>query len=138
MRRGEITTDSRIFHRATSSWISITKHPEYRRLQAELGWYYDPPAPQELVGLPDFPKKRRFLRGLAERGAALAASGWTSLKKGYRKQSVSSRKPPRASRPGSPKSATPKPAAPQAEPSQPAQQNGPQIDPTRKGWTFYP
>ena len=31
MRSGEITPDSRIFHRATDQWIPITEHPEYRR-----------------------------------------------------------------------------------------------------------
>jgi hypothetical protein len=35
MRDGTITADSRIFHRATARWISITKHPEYRRYQAD-------------------------------------------------------------------------------------------------------
>ena len=31
IRRGVIGPDSRIFHRASSSWISITLHPEYRK-----------------------------------------------------------------------------------------------------------
>jgi hypothetical protein len=35
MRSGEITPDSRIFHRATDQWISITEHPEYRRFLTE-------------------------------------------------------------------------------------------------------
>lgn len=35
MRRGEITPDSRIYHRAASRWISITEHPEYRKFLAE-------------------------------------------------------------------------------------------------------
>jgi hypothetical protein len=31
---GVIGPDSRIFHRASSSWISITLHPEYRKAMA--------------------------------------------------------------------------------------------------------
>jgi hypothetical protein len=34
IRGGVIGPDSRIYHRATSSWISITFHPEYRRALA--------------------------------------------------------------------------------------------------------
>ena len=34
IRRGVIGPDSRIFHRASSSWISITLHPEYRKAMA--------------------------------------------------------------------------------------------------------
>jgi hypothetical protein len=32
IRGGVIGPDSRIFHRASSSWISITYHPEYRKV----------------------------------------------------------------------------------------------------------
>lgn len=35
IRSGVIGPDSRIFHRASSSWISITLHPEYRKAVAE-------------------------------------------------------------------------------------------------------
>ena len=34
IRRGEVGPQSRIFHRASSSWVSITVHPEYRRAAA--------------------------------------------------------------------------------------------------------
>ena len=34
IRGGVIGPDSRIFHRASSSWISITLHPEYRKAVA--------------------------------------------------------------------------------------------------------
>ena len=39
IQRGVIGPDSRIFHRASSSWISITLHPEYRKAMAarEIG-----------------------------------------------------------------------------------------------------
>jgi hypothetical protein len=35
LRSGEITGDSRIYHRAGSCWVSIMEHPEYRRVLAE-------------------------------------------------------------------------------------------------------
>jgi len=35
MRSGEITPDSRVYHRAASRWISIAEHPEYRKFLAE-------------------------------------------------------------------------------------------------------
>jgi hypothetical protein len=35
IRNGVIGPDSRIFHRASSSWISITLHPEYRKLATQ-------------------------------------------------------------------------------------------------------
>jgi hypothetical protein len=34
VRAGVIGPDSRIFHRASSTWISITLHPEYRKAMA--------------------------------------------------------------------------------------------------------
>ena len=34
IRRGEVGPRSRIFHRASSSWISITLHPEFRKAAA--------------------------------------------------------------------------------------------------------
>jgi hypothetical protein len=32
IRRGEVNSQSRIYHRTTSTWISITLHPAYRKL----------------------------------------------------------------------------------------------------------
>ena len=34
IRRGEVGPQSRIFHRTSSSWISITVHPEFKRAAA--------------------------------------------------------------------------------------------------------
>jgi hypothetical protein len=34
IRRGDVGPESRIFHRASSSWVSITVHPEYRKAVA--------------------------------------------------------------------------------------------------------
>lgn len=36
VRSGAVDTHSRIFHRATSKWISITVHPQYKAIAAEL------------------------------------------------------------------------------------------------------
>jgi hypothetical protein len=35
LRSGEITAESRVYHRAAARWISITEHPEYRKYLAE-------------------------------------------------------------------------------------------------------
>ena len=37
IRRGDIRPESRIFHRATSSWISITLHPAFKQATAHHG-----------------------------------------------------------------------------------------------------
>lgn len=34
IRRGEVGPRSRIFHRASSSWVSITVHPEFKKAAA--------------------------------------------------------------------------------------------------------
>ncbi len=36
IRRGDVGPRSRIFHRASSSWVSIMVHPEYRKAAADL------------------------------------------------------------------------------------------------------
>jgi hypothetical protein len=116
IRSGEITADSRIFHRATRTWISITEHPEYKRFRSEV----NPP-----------PRRRRFLDNFVERGAALATSSWASLKRRFdskARKPAGSRKPAKPARPVPP--AQPAPEAPQAEPQNP--------DSLRKRWTFFP
>lgn len=35
IRRGEVTAQSRIYHRAASTWISVTFHPQFRRVSGE-------------------------------------------------------------------------------------------------------
>ncbi|MBA3893634.1 MAG: hypothetical protein H0X69_08055 [Gemmatimonadales bacterium] len=34
IRRGEVGPQARIFHRASSNWISITLHPEFKKMNA--------------------------------------------------------------------------------------------------------
>jgi hypothetical protein len=41
IRAGDVDMHSRIYHRATSKWISVTLHPQYKAIVAER-----PPAPQ--------------------------------------------------------------------------------------------
>jgi hypothetical protein len=43
IRRGEVGPQSRIFHRASSSWISITLHPEFKKAAATRGSELLPP-----------------------------------------------------------------------------------------------
>ncbi len=145
IRTGEITADSRVFHRATSTWISITEHPEYRKIQAELHpppWL-DPPLPPESVALPAAPKEHGVFRGLTETGVALAASGWASLRKrfdSYRTKTARSpipAKPPRTARSQAPaRSSKPAPSAQPGQPTKPTERQDP--EPTRNRWTFYP
>jgi hypothetical protein len=35
IHQGQVGPKARIFHRASSSWVSITVHPEYKRVAAE-------------------------------------------------------------------------------------------------------
>jgi hypothetical protein len=73
MRSGEISPDSRIFHRTSSTWVSITKHPESRRFltDAHPPAKLDLPTPVASAGPPDRPGARGFFRSLADRGAGL-------------------------------------------------------------------
>jgi hypothetical protein len=36
IRRGEVGRQSRIYHRATSRWISVPLHPEFKKVVAEV------------------------------------------------------------------------------------------------------
>ena len=57
IRRGDVGPRSRIFHRASSSWISITLHPEFKKAAA---------APQG--ELPPLARMRWTFFGLEPRG----------------------------------------------------------------------
>ena len=46
IRGGVVGPDSRIFHRASSSWISITVHPEYRKAMSARPEDPLPPLPR--------------------------------------------------------------------------------------------
>ena len=35
IRRGDVDVHSRIYHRATSKWISVTLHPQFKAIVAE-------------------------------------------------------------------------------------------------------
>jgi hypothetical protein len=49
IRRAEVGPQSRIFHRASSSWISITLHPEFKKVAGALA--SKPPANEPLPPL---------------------------------------------------------------------------------------
>ena len=58
IRRGAVGPQSRIFHRASSSWVSIMVHPEYKKAVAEL-------APEPL---PPLARNQWTFYGLEPRG----------------------------------------------------------------------
>jgi hypothetical protein len=43
IRRGEVSSQSRIYHRAASMWIPVTLHPQFRKIAAELAAESTPP-----------------------------------------------------------------------------------------------
>jgi hypothetical protein len=49
---GEVNSESRIYHRTTSTWVSITVHPAYRKL---VGTAPDPAASAEFPTPPSAP-----------------------------------------------------------------------------------
>jgi hypothetical protein len=49
IRGGDVTIQSRIFHRAKATWISIMFHPRYRAIEAERS-----PTPPPPPGAPSF------------------------------------------------------------------------------------
>lgn len=52
VRRGEITADARVFHRARSQWLPVTEHPKYREVVAALSAPRFGPARREWTFLP--------------------------------------------------------------------------------------
>jgi hypothetical protein len=46
IRRGEVSAQSRIYHRAASMWIPVTLHPHFRRIAAERSAAALPPLPR--------------------------------------------------------------------------------------------
>jgi hypothetical protein len=97
IKAGVIGPDSRIYHRATSSWLSITLHPEYQKAMAARQAEPLPPlnrsqwtffgtesATRQIVETPgadksqpqatDTPARPRGLRGLFRRRRASSSS----------------------------------------------------------------
>jgi hypothetical protein len=52
VRRGEVTPDARVFHRARSQWLPVTEHPKYREVIAALSAPRFGPARKEWTFLP--------------------------------------------------------------------------------------
>ena len=125
MRSGEINADSRILHRASSQWISITEHPEYRRFLTDPNppaWLEpappDQPEPPEPVPAPSGP-------GWLAQTLQRAATSWTEFKRRLSTPRPRPPRPPAASQPAPP--ATPA-DTPHAQDSAP----------TRDRWTYFP
>ena len=137
MRSGEITPDSRVFHRATGQWIPITEHPEYRRFLTEPhppAWISAEPSEPE-VAAPAEPngngsRLSGFIHHLADR--------WSGLKR--RLESAPEPPEARAPAPDEPLvqySASAAPSAPAPPPEGPKAPSPP-ADPRRDSWTFFP
>ena len=137
MRSGEITPDSRVFHRATDQWIPITEHPEYRRFLTEPhppAWVPSGPpepgaeAPTESNG--NGGRLSGFIHHLADR--------WSGLKRRLEKAPEPEEADPRPEqqkpvyRPVSenPTATAPPPEAPKSPPPPPGSR--------RDSWTFFP
>ena len=128
IQAGEITPESRIYHRAAARWIPITEHPEYRRHLAERrppDWLdpipFEPAQPLEPH---DAPHGLRNLVAKLERAGA-TVRGWFARRP---PPTVAPRDP--VARPSPPRSLPPTPpASPDSEAGDPAQSQ-------QKGWTF--
>lgn len=127
MQSGEITADSRIYHRAAARWISIVEHPEYRRFLAERrppDWLepipFEPAPPESDPAGPP-----RSLTALWRR-----AGSWLRARRTRRKPAptpkLGAERPPGRSRRGPP------PAG-----SASAGEESFSADPADRRWTFY-
>ncbi len=130
MRSGEISPDSRIFHRTTSTWVSITEHPEYRRFltDAHVPVPVDPATPADSAEPPDTSRTHRFFRGLAVIGGSVMRRLPMHLDS-KSPTPVAPAKPPAAGR--SVRSARPTPPAQQPEPERSRSAKD-------RSWTFLP
>lgn len=168
MRSGEITADSRIFHRTTSTWVSITEHPEYRHFLTEAGplpWFHPSATTQSEIPLELVVvrwRRRGLSTRLAELGATLmreraiaesyayhrATSGWTAIRQRFSADGAKTASSPQtatpAKRAASPKNPTPpkpaKTALPALPPTPRVSSDAAAQAPggTRNRWTFYP
>jgi hypothetical protein len=94
IRRGEVTWQSRIYHKAASTWISITLHPHFKRIAGERR--SDPPqrlpkADWTFLRAPSPPEKLRSELELRQHGTpngsrtessakrTKAAKGWRAM-----------------------------------------------------------
>lgn len=137
MRAGVISGDSRIFHRATSTWISITQHPEYRRFLLN----HEPPAWMDVPEEPseEVPETAEEPRGLA-RVSYKFSVGFAALKRAL--EAARAKREARAA--ASPPTKTPTPAPrgrgepePRQEPP-PASPAPPPPSSRRDRWTYFP
>jgi hypothetical protein len=164
MRIGQITAESRIFHRATSQWISITEHPEYRKFISARAPFSPPvinPGPAAPAGGSSSPTRPADARPapaptppISHKAARIyqrMTSGLTELKRRLetaKPKRSAPQPPPRgtpspparapASKPGPREASKAAKTPPPAEEAGPAPQSPPEQNGPRKRWTFYP
>jgi hypothetical protein len=130
MRSGEITGDSRILHRSTSTWISITQHPEYRRFLVGEPPAWVEPASQK----PDDPSWANSEGGAPSRPAGLyrrISRGWSTLRRRLKLTKAKSPQPTQGVPPQ--KAVSSKPPSPPFPPAE-----APSPTPSHSRWTYYP
>ena len=91
IRRGEVSAQSRIYHRAASRWIPVTLHPHFRKIAAERPVEPLPPLPRaQWTFLPPEPVEEARHHGAGEEQPdgdvtatkATAARSWRSMLSG--------------------------------------------------------
>jgi hypothetical protein len=78
IRRGEVGPQSRIFHRASSSWISITLHPEFKKAAARDSEPLPPLARTQWTFFGAEPKGREIDETPVKKSEAKQPTGKTS------------------------------------------------------------
>jgi len=146
IQAGEITPESRIFHRAASRWIPITEHPEYRKHLAERrpsNWLDPIPfEPAQSIEAHDAPHGLRSLVAKLERAGA-TVRGWFARRPApapappARTIDVPQSQPPPEESTRAAARTTPRPSSSPTPPS-PSRSEEADQDPHQKGWTFLP
>jgi hypothetical protein len=141
MRNGEISADSRIFHRATSQWISITQHPEYRRFLTDGDPAWAQAAEPEGAGPADQPatavpsRWAGFSRQLVQWRGRIAAA-WAGWKRRLAAPASPPPSAPPASRP--PMTRSKPPGQTPAPPTTGEVPHPPDSTRPRDRWTYFP
>jgi hypothetical protein len=85
IRASEIRPESRIFHRASSSWVPITVHPEYRKAVSARGAEPLPPlSRRQWTFFGTDPKEREIVEAAAATEPAQAGTEPRPARRGLR------------------------------------------------------